>query len=163
MVSGRTSGGVTVQIRAVREGDLPALLDLYRQLSGPESPQLSVADARAMLRKIGAYPNYTVYVATLDEAIVGTYALLIMDNIGNGGRPSGIVEDVVVDAEYRGQGIGQVMMDHARDLCRAAGCYKLTLSSNLRREAAHRFYESLGYEKHGYSFRLDLPDAAGDG
>ena len=44
------------------------------------------------------------------------------------------------------------MMAHAREQCRAAGCYKLALSSNLCREAAHLFYESLGFERHGYSF-----------
>ena len=30
----------------------------------------------------------------------------------------------------------------------------MALSSNLKREAAHAFYESLGFEKHGYSFRV---------
>jgi len=49
------------------------------------------------------------------------------------------------------------MMEHARLLGERAGCYKLMLSSNLRREAAHRFYASLGFEKHGYSFQIDLP------
>ena len=50
------------------------------------------------------------------------------------------------------QGVGKAMMEHAREQCRLAGCYKLALSSNLRREAAHRFYEALGFERHGYSF-----------
>ena len=36
--------------------------------------------------------------------------------------------------------------------CRAAGCYKLTLSSNIARQGAHAFYDSLGFERHGYSF-----------
>ena len=41
-------------------------------------------------------------------------------------------------------------------ICRQKGCYKMMLSSNLRRTGAHAFYESLGFEKHGYSFRIDL-------
>jgi hypothetical protein len=40
-------------------------------------------------------------------------------------------------------------MGHACEECRLAGCYKLTLSSGLPREGAHRFYESLGFERHG--------------
>ena len=43
-------------------------------------------------------------------------------------------------------------MEHAREQCRAAGCYKMALSSNLKREGAHAFYDSLGFERHGYSF-----------
>ena len=48
------------------------------------------------------------------------------------------------------------MMQHAREECRSAGCYKLTLSSGLPREGAHRFYDSLGFERHGYSFLMRL-------
>ena len=46
------------------------------------------------------------------------------------------------------------MMRFALDRCRAKGCYKLALSSNAKRERAHAFYESLGFERHGYSFRV---------
>jgi GNAT superfamily N-acetyltransferase len=44
------------------------------------------------------------------------------------------------------------MMEHARELAREAGCYKLALSSNQRRVQAHAFYERLGFERHGVSF-----------
>jgi hypothetical protein len=43
-------------------------------------------------------------------------------------------------------------MDH----CKRTGCAKLALSSNMQRASAHQFYESLGFQKHGYSFRVDL-------
>ena len=46
------------------------------------------------------------------------------------------------------------MMEFALDLCRAKGCYKLMLSSNAKRKRAHAFYESLGFERHGLSFRV---------
>jgi len=49
------------------------------------------------------------------------------------------------------------MMRHALRLCDEKGCYKVALSSNLKRERAHAFYESLGFAKHGYSFRLMSP------
>lgn len=35
-----------------------------------------------------------------------------------------------------------------------SGCYKLMLSSGVRREAAHRFYASLGYDRYGYAFTV---------
>ena len=38
----------------------------------------------------------------------------------------------------------------------AKRAYKLVLSSNAKRERAHAFYESLGFERHGVSFRLNL-------
>jgi GNAT superfamily N-acetyltransferase len=62
------------------------------------------------------------------------------------------VEDVAVAPARQGQGIGKAMMAHALEQSRKAGCYKLALSSNLVRTAAHQFYESLGFERHGYSY-----------
>ena len=48
------------------------------------------------------------------------------------------------------------MMRFALERCAQKRCYKLMLSSNAKRGRAHAFYESLGFERHGYSFRVDL-------
>jgi len=78
-----------------------------------------------------------------------------MDNLGHMGAPSAVLEDVVVAEECRGMGVGKLMMEYAHELCRLKGCYKMTFSSNINRKAAHRFYESLGFRKHGYSFYIE--------
>jgi hypothetical protein len=51
--------------------------------------------------------------------------------------------------------VGKEMMRQALRLAGEHGCYKAALSSNLKRERAHAFYDSLGFERHGYSFRVD--------
>ena len=79
-----------------------------------------------------------------------------MDNLAHQGIPSGVIEDVVVGERYQGKGIGKAMMTYAVNVCREQGCYKVALSSNVKREKAHRFYESLGFEKHGYSFYVEF-------
>ncbi len=116
---------------------------------------LSLERAEAIFGKMKNYPDYKVYVAIFRGEVVGTFALLIMDNLAHMGVPSGVVEDVVVREGLQGQGIGKQMMGLAMDICRTKGCYKLALSSNLKRKAAHSFYESLGFEKHGYSFLVE--------
>ena len=141
-------------IREAGEVDLAGVLHLYAQPGLDNGEVLDENDARAVYRRFGRYPNYRLFVAELDGAIAGTFALLIMDNLAHRGAPSGVVEDVVVLAEHQGGGIGRRMMEHARSLCREAGCYKMALSSNLKREPAHAFYRSLGFEQHGYSFRV---------
>ena len=77
-----------------------------------------------------------------------------MDNLAHLGLPSGIVEDVVVRSDFRGKGFGKKMMQFAVEKCKKANCYKMTLSSKINRERAHHFYESLGFEKHGYSYQI---------
>jgi GNAT superfamily N-acetyltransferase len=118
---------------------------------------LSLADAERLFDRMARYPDYRIYVAIRDDRIVGTFALLIMDKLGHRGAPSGVIEDVAVDPQCQGQGIGKTMMQHALRVCGEKGCYKLALSSNLRRERAHAFYDSLGFERHGYSFSVTIP------
>jgi GNAT superfamily N-acetyltransferase len=141
--------------RAADEGDVAVLLQLYQQLSSGHSA-LSESRLRELIRRIATYPDYTVYLALDGDQVVGTFALLIMDALGDRLAPAGVVEDVVVDSAVRGRGIGKAMMKFALEKCRNAGCYKMALSSNINRPEAHRFYESLGFEKHGYSFLVTL-------
>lgn len=145
-------------IREACDGDLPQVLALYAQPGLDDGQVLELDKAREILAQFSLYPNYRLFVAVSDtapEKVLGSYALLIMHNLAHMGTPSAIVEDVVVDVGCRSQGIGRQMMEHARSEAAKAGCYKLALSSNRRRERAHAFYESLGFELHGYSFVID--------
>jgi ribosomal protein S18 acetylase RimI-like enzyme len=149
-----------VTVRPAAEADLAAVLALYAQPGMDDGRMLPLAEARRLLARFAAYPDYTLYVAELEREIVGTFALLIMDNLGHLGAPSAIVEDVMVAPAAQGRGIGQAMMAFARRKAMEKRCYKLVLSSNAKRERAHAFYEQLGYERYGYCFRLDLAEAA---
>lgn len=146
---------INISIREAQAEDLRAILSLYAQEGLDEGSVLPLEEAEAIFDHMRAYPDYRLYVAELEGRVVGTFALLIMRNLIHLGAASGLVEAVGVDAALRGQGIGRAMMEHARTLCRARGCYKMALSSNLKRERAHAFYESLGFERHGYSFRVE--------
>ncbi len=139
--------------RPAKKADIPTLLDLYRVFDG-DAPGLSLVAAETIFARTQTYPNYTVYLAEQADEVIGTFALLIMDNLAHQGMPEGIVENVVVAPHAQKQGIGKAMMEYAMQLCAEAGCYKLVLSSNVRNERAHKFYESLGFEKYGYSFRV---------
>ena len=140
-----------LEIRAATEADLPSILALYVEVED-DGPVPSIEEARSIFARTKNYPDYTIYVAVLDGSIIGTFELLIMDNLAHMGAPSGVLEDVVVHRDWRGKGVGKQMVKFAMDRCREKGCYKLALSSNLKREAAHRFYDGLGFQRHGYSF-----------
>jgi GNAT superfamily N-acetyltransferase len=145
---------VQVHVRSATKADLPDVLRLYAQPDLDDGAVLPIAEAQRRFDRFAQYPDYVLYVAEVDGKIVGTFALLVMDNLAHLGAPSAIVEDVAVDPARQGEGIGRAMMTHAIVVCRSKGCYKVALSSNLKRERAHAFYESLGFERHGYSFRL---------
>jgi len=144
-----------VHIRPAAKADLPDVLRLYAQPGLDEGSVLPIEEAQRIFDRYARYPDYVLYVAELDGNVVGTFAVLVMDNLAHLGAPSAIVEDVAVDPAHQGEGIGRAMMTHALEVCRSKGCYKMALSSNLKRQKAHEFYDSLGFERHGYSFRVN--------
>ena len=151
---------MSVMIREAREADLPAILALYSQPEIDDGDVLPVVEAAKIFRRFAAYPDYRLFVAEEEGVVAGSYALLIMDNLGHLGSPSAVIEDVVVDPKRQGSGIGKVMMREALAEARRKGCYKAALSANQKRDRAHAFYESLGFERHGYSFLVELEETA---
>ena len=146
-------------IRPAAAGDLEKVLALYAQPEFDAGDVLPLETAKRLWQRFADYPDYTLYVAERAGDIVGSFALLVMHNLGHLGAPSAIVEDVVVAPAFQRHGIGKAMMQFALDRCREKGCYKLMLSSNANREDAHAFYESLGFVRHGFSFRIDLAES----
>ncbi|MDD2545180.1 MAG: GNAT family N-acetyltransferase [Burkholderiaceae bacterium] len=145
-------------IREATAADLDAVLALYEALESVPGQGLALEEAEAVFAQFQRYPSYRLFVAcdsARPEAVVGSYALLVMHNLAHRGAPSAVVEDVVVAHALRGRGIGRQMMAHAVQQAHAAGCYKLALSSHRKRTEAHAFYESLGFAQHGLSFVME--------
>lgn len=147
---------IGVTVRPAAADDIPYVLALYVQ-PGMDDTALPLGEAKAIFDRMALYPDYTLMVAEEKGRVIGTFALLVMDNLGHLGAKSAVVEDVVVDHRQQGRGIGKIMMQYAMLRASESGCYKMTLSSNLKRTLAHKFYEDLGFRHHGYSFWIDLP------
>lgn len=150
----------SILIREITTLDLPEVLRLYAQPELDDGCVLPISDAEDLYARIKSYPNYKIYIALRDDKAIGTFTLLIMDNLGHMGAPSAIIEDVAVDPAMQRAGIGKEMMLRAIELAKEHGCYKAMVSSNARRSKAHVFYESLNFERHGYSFRIDAQQTA---
>lgn len=143
-----------IRMREATADDATTLVELLSVLDTPGTPAMDPAHARVMLARIARYPDFHVWLAEHGGKPVGTYSLLIMDNLCHRGTPSAIVESVAVTGASRGLGVGRAMMEHARAEAKHRGCYKLVLSSNETRSDAHAFYEHLGFARHGFSFRI---------
>lgn len=139
-------------IRPATPAHFERLWQLYELLAVEGDPVVSRHNTERRFTAILARPDHTIYLCEADGEVAGTYALVFVAGLTHGARDSAIVEDVVVAPDQRGRGIGKWMMRDAMERCRLRGCYKLVLSSHLQREQAHRFYEGLGFSKHGFSF-----------
>lgn len=146
-----------VTLRPVEEHELPLLATLIAELDGnTPSP---VADIRATWQAMRRYPDYACYFAVRGDEVVGCLSMFVFPVLSHGLAHEAIVEAVVVRPGHRGRGLGRAMMQAAMAMAAEKGAYKLALSSNLRRLDAHRFYEGMGFTRHGYSFSIDTAGA----
>ncbi|MGQ4515026.1 GNAT family N-acetyltransferase [Streptomyces sp. DW26H14] len=128
-------------------------------------PQLSSGakplDEEALVRIVGCETNRVLVARGDGGRIVGTLTLVVFP------VPSGVrarVEDVVVDAEARGQGVAGELSRYALGLAGEAGARSVDLTSRPERAAANRLYERLGFERREstvYRFAISEAGAAG--
>ncbi|MDZ4278232.1 MAG: GNAT family N-acetyltransferase, partial [Dehalococcoidia bacterium] len=111
---------------------------------------------RTAFREIEGDARQRQLVVEANGRIVGGASLIIIPNLSRQGRPWALVENVVVDETERGSGFGELLLRHALEEARRAGCYKLSLTSNRARKDAHRFYERLGFKPTHEGFRFDF-------
>ena len=124
------------------------------------TPQLSrsnpAPDAEA-LRAIVESEASTLLIARDEEqdgAIVGSMTLA-MFLIPTGRRAW--IEDVVVDGEARGKGVGQLLNERAIEIANEAGARTVDLTSRPSREAANRLYKRLGFvERETNVYRFEV-------
>lgn len=132
-------------VRSAAAEDLAELLELLSQLRDQEAPQPVTDELSATFVEILAERSRALLVACRDGAIVGTLDLLAVANLTRGGRPWAGIENVVVDAACRRQGVGRALLEVAGDVAREVGCTKLQLVSHDTRSAAHELYSRGGF------------------
>lgn len=149
---------MNLNIRTASLKDVPLLIELYAAMDG-ESP-LPNAIAEEIFAAIVKIPNYHIYLVFENHQAVGTFSLLHVPTMMHKEyHKYAVLDAVTVTPKLRSHLIGTQMMKAAMHLSEKAGCYKLMLSSNLKRESAHQFYKSLGFEQHGWSFKCMLQSA----
>jgi ribosomal protein S18 acetylase RimI-like enzyme len=108
-------------------------------------PQLSSSNpppTQDELAEIISAPSTVLFIARLDEHIVGTLTLATFR------IPTGVrawIEDVVVDAAARGHGVGEALNQAAILEAHHRGAITVDLTSRPSREAANRLYQRIGF------------------
>jgi len=133
---------MSLRVEAVAEAT-PEIHAALARLLPQLNPRLELPDMER-LRRMVADPAVALLVARDGDAIVGTTTVIVYTT------PFWIkarLDEVVVDAGARGQGVGEALVTAALEIGRERGAQVAELQSGRgpQRAAAHRLYERLGF------------------
>lgn len=165
----RKSGvdAASVSVRAARADELPQLLSLFAHLHTNDIALPAPEIVEATWRQILAQPGMRILVAEASGQLVATVTLSIIPNLTRGARPYALIENVVTDRAWRGQGVGTRLLQSAQEMAWQAGCYKAMLMTGSKKQATLDFYRRAGFvdgDKTGFVARparlLPVPASA---
>jgi phosphoacetylglucosamine mutase len=137
----------TFVLRHIKVQDLrDSYYRLLGQLSSIDVEKMDAERSSAMIRRLGDHHQIYVLEEMDSTIIVGSGTLLVEEKFIHNYGKVGHIEDIVVHSDYRGYGLGKIIIDHLTERARLAECYKCILDCS---DINVGFYEKCGYIKKG--------------
>jgi ribosomal protein S18 acetylase RimI-like enzyme len=140
-----------VTIRRARRDDVATIVKMLADdaLGGPRERLEDPLPASyfAAFERVDRDPNLALVVAEVEGGVIGCLQLCILPGISSQGASRGLIEDVRVASQLRGQRIGEQLVQWALDEARSRGCKLVELLTHHTRVDAQRFYERLGFAR----------------
>lgn len=115
-------------------------LDLLSQLTEVNKENITFEKFSNFIKNLSN--NHKIIVIVYENKIVANGTLLIEDKIIHGISKVGHIEDIVVDSESRGSGLGKKIVSYMTNLAKENNCYKVILNC---KEENSGFYQKCGY------------------
>jgi GNAT superfamily N-acetyltransferase len=138
-------------IRAAEMNDAAALAQLMCEL-GYETTK---SEMQTRMDRIAADGRYRTFVAVRDGKVCGMIGTVTNPSYEHN-DPSGRILALATLSTMRRRGIGRALIAAAEKDFSHRGIRRVALNTQFAREDAHKFYESLGYERNGWRFVKQL-------
>jgi|TARA_B100000508_G_C11464236_1_gene280739 glucosamine-phosphate N-acetyltransferase len=112
---------------------------LLEQLTSAET--LSEHHFSSIIKSL--HPNQEIFVYKKNDLLVGMISVFIEQKIIHGGKCVAHIEDVVVDSNFRRQGIALKLVNHVLQYAENNNCYKVILNCN---DDVKPFYEKCHFK-----------------
>jgi len=128
-------------IREAEEKDATILSELLGQLGHPSS----VEDALKRIQ-LHQLDGYRLLIGEVDGQAI-SFIALHWYHAFHRSHPIGRVVAFCVEESFRGKGWGSQLLKYAEDFFLTKNCFKIELTSNLRRKESHEYYLRKGYQQ----------------
>ena len=147
-------------IRKAEEKDIARIDDLLLQvlrIHNSVRPDIFKPETRKYtdneLKELITDPERPIFVAEVDGRVEGYAFCIFQQNVDNNiltDIRTLYIDDLCVDEECRGKGIGKKLYQYVLDYAKQSGCYNVTLNVWEGNDTARSFYEAmgLGYQKY---------------
>lgn len=136
----------TVTFSLATKHDLTAIVDLLTALFEQEADfEPDTARQQRAVSDLLAHPEQgEILLARKPGRVIGMVSLLYLPSTAMGGRVA-LLEDMIIAADWRGQGYGQKLLSAAIDHARSRGCLRITLLTDRDNLPAQLFYQQQGF------------------
>ncbi len=137
-----------ITLRTAKQTDIPELVELLKELFSIEAdfdfaPEKQACGLNLLLN---SEKDYILVAERLgDNRVLGMCTIQTLISTAEGG-PVGLLEDLVVAADFRHQGIGAKLLAEAVTWAECRGLKRLQLLADKNNQAALRFYQKQGWE-----------------
>ena len=132
-----------MNIRRLKEDDIGALERLYQQFWNEKS---NVQLMKKQFSELSRNDDYIFLIAEIDNSVVGSTMGIVCYELYGECQPFIVMEDLVVDEDFRKIGVGKALVDELESLAKQKNCYQILFMTEADRKGTIKFYESLGFD-----------------
>lgn len=141
-----------ILVRQITIKDAATVAELSRQLGYP----LSIEQIQRNIQAVTESTDHDTFVAVHENQVVGWIGVeqaIMIESL-----PYCEINGLVIDENFRGQGIGKLLIEKAKQWAMERGNQKIGLRCNVKRTEAHLFYRHLGFSaiKQQTNFELQI-------
>ncbi|WP_226662391.1 GNAT family N-acetyltransferase [Microbulbifer aggregans] len=129
------------KIRYAEPADAQVISFLYQELV--QDPKVKVLSERISDLKNDS--NTALFVAEFGGSVCATALVSICSDVMYGYQLFAVIENVVVNSEFRGRGVGACLVGSIEEFCMQKDCSKIMLLSSIERTESHKFFEKQGF------------------
>ena len=97
--------------------------------------------------------NHQIYVLEKNNVIVGSITIIIEPKLIHDFKNVCHIEDLIIDKNYRRQGLSKELLIYAKNIAKTNNCYKIILNCN---ESLEKFYSKNNFFKSSLQMRFNI-------